>query len=199
MTVSGRIILYLFIITLSCSGLLAQDKNGVILKAGASSTIFHKNNGAALISNGSAGNTIGFDGMFYDGKLLIHPGIHLMTFPKRYGSLKGAFSKVLSRPDSTYDFAFKMPVRLGADLIDLGAVRLKGAVGFYGLYSPYGIDVRSEDIDKIYYVSGGWTLNVGLILKFFTLEMDYDASLCKRSADGPMFMRSISFTAGLYF
>ena len=44
-----------------------------------------------LIHNGSAGNTIGFDGLFYEGKLLIHPGIHFITFPRKYGELKESF------------------------------------------------------------------------------------------------------------
>lgn len=198
MNAIGKIftIVILLINSLSVFG---QNKDGMILRAGVTSTIFHKNNSAMLIQNGSAGNTIALDGMYYEGKLLIHPGIQFITYPKKYGKLREGFKNILSRQDSTYDFAFKLPVRLGVDLINLGEVRLRSSVGFYGLYSPDGIDVVTNDIAQTYYVTGGWTVNFGLILKCITLDLDYDGTLCRPSPKGPLYLRSVSFTAGFYF
>ncbi len=187
-----------FLFILLSSSLIAQDENGVILKAGVHSTLFRKDN-AVLIKNGSAGYTIGFEGLFYDGKLLIQPGIHLMTFPNQYTPLKEAFQDVFSRPDTSYQYGFKMPIRLGTNLIDLGVFRLKASVGLYGFYSHDGIYLYSEGIENIYHVSGGWTLNVGVIVKFLTLELDYDRTFGNKDDNGPLFMKSLSLTAGLLF
>lgn len=187
-----------FALCFTASNLFAQDKSGVVLKAGVNSTIF-RNYNATLISNASAGYTIGFDGLFYDNKLLIQPGIHLMTFPRKYTHVRAAFKDVFTRPDSTYDYAFKLPVRLGADLIDLGFFRLKGSAGFYGLYSHDGIYLKPKDVTKKYHVSGGWTVNVGVILKFLTIDLDYDSTFGRPEEDGPLYMRSLSLTAGLFF
>jgi hypothetical protein len=190
---------YISILVFFALPILAQNKDGVVFRAGISSSIFHKNNSAMLIHNGSAGNTIGFDGLFYEGKLLIHPGIHFITFPRKYGKLKESFKNILSKTDSTYDFAFKLPIRLGVNLLDIGNVRLSGSVGFYGLYSPDGIEVTMNDIEKSYFVTGGWTVNFGLILKCISLNIDYDGSLCRPSPKGPMYFKSVSFTAGFFF
>lgn len=178
--------------------LIAQEQNGVILKAGVHSTLFRKDN-SELIKNGSAGYTIGFDGLFYDGKLLIQPGIHLMTFPNQYTPLKEAFQDVFSRPDTSFQYGFKMPVRIGTNLIDLGIFRLKAAIGLYGFYSHDGIRLHSEGVQNIYNVSGGWTANVGVIVKFLTIELDYDRTFGKADDSGPLYMRSLSLTAGLLF
>lgn len=176
----------------------AQSESGVVLKAGIHSTIFQREN-ATLISNGSAGYTIGFDGLFYDGKFLIQPGIHLMTFPNQQTGLKSAFKDVFTRPDSSYQYGFKMPIRVGTNLVDIGIFRLKGTFGLYGFYSHDGIVKIHNEIEKKCHVSGGWTLNVGLIIKFLSLEIDYDSTFGKADNRGPMYMRTIGFTAGLVF
>jgi hypothetical protein len=176
---------------------LAQNKDGVVFR-GNIFVNFSQNNSAMLIHNGSAGNTIGFDGLFYEGKLLIHPGIHFITFPRKYGKLKESFKNILSKPDSTYDFAFKLPIRLGVNLLDIGNVRLSGSVGFY-IYSPDGIEVTMNDIEKSYFVTGGWTVNFGLILKCISLNIDYDGSLCRPSPKSTCISKSVSFTAGFFF
>lgn len=193
-----RIICSFILFISSYFNLSAQDKSGVVLKAGVHSSLFRKDN-AAFITNGSSGYSVGFDGLFYDNKLLIQPGIHLMTFPKKYGHIKESFKDVFTRPDSTYDYAFKLPVRLGADLIDLGAIRLKGSVGFYGLYSHDGIILKTKDVEQKFHVSGGYTVHVGIILKFFTIDLDYDSTFGRPEKDGPMYFRSLSLTAGLFF
>ncbi|MBK6374434.1 MAG: hypothetical protein IPL13_08990 [Saprospiraceae bacterium] len=186
-----------FFLFMSCS-IKAQNESGVILKAGIHSTVFRKDN-CELIKNGSSGYTIGFDGLFYNGKILIQPGIHLMTFPKQYTPVKEAFHDVFSRPDTSFHYGFKMPVRLGANLIDLGVFRLKAAIGLYGFYSHDGIYLDSEGTQNVYYVSGGWTANVGVIIKFLTIELDYDRTFGKADDSGPLYMRSLSLTAGLLF
>ncbi|HRN33402.1 MAG TPA: hypothetical protein PLQ53_04385 [Saprospiraceae bacterium] len=177
----------------------AQSKDGMVLKTGVSSTVFYKDRNAKLIHHASAGNTVGIDGLVYNGKLLIQPGIYFMSFPSSQGPLKGAFRDVLSREAGSYDYGILMPVRLGVDLIDLGAFRLKSSVGMFGIYSPEGIEINTEAFSKTCYVAGGWTLHAGMILKFFTLDVDYYGSLCKPSNGGPLYMQSIAFTAGFYF
>ncbi len=198
MTIMRNIILLSCCIFIS-SALRAQSKDGMVLKAGVASTIFYKDQKAALIHHGSAGNTVGLDGLVYNGKLLIQPGIYFMTFPASHGPLKNAFKDVLSKEAGSYDYGILVPVRLGADLIDLGVFRLKSSVGMFGIYSPEGIDINTEAFSKTCYVAGGWTLHTGLILKFLTIDVDYFGSLCKPTSGGPLYMQSIAFTAGFYF
>lgn len=176
-----------------------QRESGVVLKLGLTGTSFNPGH-SKLLSSMRTGYTFGFDGLFYDGWLLIQPGLHANLYndgnDRFFGSLEKPFDKIVH----TKNWTLHLPLRIGLNVLDTRAVRFKVTGGFFADYSPEGLDLQADGYSQpLRYFNIGWTANAGLIILPFSIEADYGRTFNKFSPDSNFSKEAFALSLGIIF